>query len=282
MSQSKISFKKILRTWLPVFFWSLVLYLIFQSVIFHKLSIKGLVGAVLPITFNQYWFVTVYFFMYCSIPFLNPVVESLNTKKRKQYFLTLALVLIVAHTHYVFGNTGLIGSNLLSFYVMYCIGGLFRKDRIFENQKDIKFIKLVTALIFISQVYLILLFVMVGSKYQMPRLLFLAEKIAVNPSFLFVISDAVGLFAWIGSSRIDYHPLINQLASATFGIYLISDNSLVRNWLWNQLLGMHTIIHKGILIIAGYTLVMSLLVFISCGLIEKLRQIIFKKVFPKL
>lgn len=202
MSQSKISLKKIFKTWLPVFFWSFILYLIFQLSIFHQFSIKGLIKAILPITFNQYWFVTVYFFMYCSIPFLNPIVESLNTKKQKQYFLILGLILIIAHTHYVFGSMGLIGSNLLSFYIMYCIGGLFRKGQIFENLKTIKFIKLITGLIFIIQICLISLFVIVGAKFQIPQLLFLAEKVAVNPSFLFVISDAIGYLRGLDQAKL--------------------------------------------------------------------------------
>lgn len=77
MINSKITLKKIIKLWLPIFFWSLILYLIMGKVTSNPFTIKSLIKSIFPIVFAQYWFMTAYFFMYLLIPILNIIVKNI-------------------------------------------------------------------------------------------------------------------------------------------------------------------------------------------------------------
>ena len=69
MIYSHITLAKIIKLWLPIFFWSILLYSFVGIMINNEFSIKNTITSFFPIIFNQYWFMTVYVFMYCLIPF---------------------------------------------------------------------------------------------------------------------------------------------------------------------------------------------------------------------
>ena len=63
MLYSHISVKKLVKLWLPIFFWSVILTVVFDTMSGHFSLIK-LVESAFPIIFNQYWFMTAYLFTY--------------------------------------------------------------------------------------------------------------------------------------------------------------------------------------------------------------------------
>lgn len=276
MATSKISLKKVLRTWLPVFFWSLALYLGFQLEVLHDFSFMGILKATLPITTNQYWFVTVYFFMYLSVPLLNTVINSIETKRQKLYFIILGFVVVMSQSGSLFGQTGLVGSQLLAFYFVYCVGGLIRKNCLLENEQLTKKIKVVGVLIYLCGISISTGLIIIGAKLNNRSFFSWADKFAVDPALLFVVVNTISLFIWLGSSKIRYHYWINRTAKTTFGVYLISDNSFVRNWLWNQVFNMGKLISTSTFYLIIYVLTSSLIVFVVCSLLEAMRQSIFK------
>lgn len=81
MLYSKISVKKIVKLWLPISFWSVALSLIFGGLITRKLTVSGLAKSILPITFNQYWFMSTYVFMYLLVPLLNKMILAINVNE---------------------------------------------------------------------------------------------------------------------------------------------------------------------------------------------------------
>lgn len=64
MINSKISLGKVIKLWLPIFFWSIILFGTLNLFYLHSFSVNNLIKSIFPILFNQYWFMTVYFFMY--------------------------------------------------------------------------------------------------------------------------------------------------------------------------------------------------------------------------
>lgn len=120
MINSKISYQKIIKLWLPIVFWSLILYLTFN---WRQIQVIPLIKSIFPVIFNQYWFMTVYFLMYCLIPILNKVVVTCITSRNKYYFLILGEMLILTSCPWIFGKPGIAGSNLINFCVVYCFGG---------------------------------------------------------------------------------------------------------------------------------------------------------------
>ena len=270
MVYSKISLKKLIQLWLPIFFWSIILYLIMSNVIGYSLGLKSMVRSLFPIAFAQYWFMTAYFFMYLLIPLLNTVIKSINSKEKIIYFIIIGIILIATSTHTFFkGNAG---SMLLNFCIVYCWGGLIRiyhsKIRQSLNSKLMG----IFILLELMGIELPLIGFLLTGKEQ---LLKISNKFVVAPSTLFMVLIAVTFFIYVSFWKDNYYPWVNKIAATTFGIYLISDNNNVREFLWNNLLHMHTIMNKNYAVI--YVIVASLVVFIVCSLIEALRKKLFSK-----
>lgn len=270
MINSSISFKKIIKLWLPIFFWSLLLYLLFN---FRHISIKPLIQSMFPIIFNQYWFMTVYIFMYCLIPFLNIIVNSLDSKEKKAYFLALGLLIVLANCSFLFGTAGNTGSNLLNFCFMYCVGGMIHKEKILHNKELIQKLKKSFFIILILVLILIPILVFLASQTQKILFIHFAQAIMFSNFSWFVLFFATEIFILIGSQQIKYNLLLNKIASLTFGIYLISDNTYVRSWLWTKMLHLNFSLSRSPLIIVSYTILITIIVFIICGLIEFIQKL---------
>ena len=88
---------------------------------------------------------------------------------------------------------------------------------------------------------------------------------------------SIALFVIIGSKKIKYNSVINQIATTTFGIYLISDNQHVQSWLWHSVFHMDKMLYQPILVMILYAFGVSILVFCVCGLLDFIRKLIFKK-----
>ena len=76
------------------------------------------------------------------------------------------------------------------------------------------------------------------------------------------------------SLKIPHSKIINLLASATFGVYLIHDNNFVRPFLWHKVFMNASFQNSPYLI--PYSIGVILLVYVVCTLIELTRSRIFK------
>ena len=90
---------------------------------------------------------------------------------------------------------------------------------------------------------------------------------------LLTISIAFCLFVGFRSLRVKYSALINTIASATFGVYLIHDNAFVRRFLWLKLFRNAEFFGSRYFI--AYSLAAILIVYAVCVMIELLRMRIF-------
>ena len=97
--------------------------------------------------------------------------------------------------------------------------------------------------------------------YNMQRLPILVISILMFVGFLNIE---------IGCNRI-----INLVASATFGVYLIHDNDYVRPFLWNIVFKNSSYSDSSLLI--PYSLLVIAVVFVGCTLIELVRIYILEK-----
>lgn len=271
MINSKISFGKLIKLWLPIFFWSLLLFLFLGN----HLSIKELIKAIFPILFGKYWFMTVYVFMYCLIPVLNNVVNSIKSKREFLYLGILSLFIIGG----AFPKLGLnmIASRLANFCIIYCIGAIICKQSILKNEKYIQLAKkLFIVFIFVD---ILGVFALMYAGGVLDKIIFikLSKDIVIHHWTMIGIAEAITLFIMMGATNIGYHPIINRIATCMFGIYLISDNEYIQKIIWYQLFNMkHALFYPWWLMI-GYILGVTIVVFVCCGILEYIRQLIFSK-----
>lgn len=267
MINSKIKINKVVKLWLPVLFWS-VITCILSGIILKDLSIINLIKAYFPIVFDQYWFMTTYIFMYMLIPFLNLIVLNINGKHIILFLLIGFLI--------VFNNPlpyeKEIWSNLMTFCVVYCIGGLIRQNK--EKIKKERYILWTFSIYLLVAIcaYGIIKIATVTGKYNLAS--YAREIVGLRP---LVIVCAIFLFLGIGLfSNISYKPVINKTAGLMFGIYLISDSNGLRNLIWLNVFRLnHVFNSQSCVITFVYPLLATVLVFVCCGVIEYLRKLVF-------
>lgn len=276
MLYSKISLGKIIKVWFPVFFWSVLLFICFD--LFESgWNLKSFVRAIFPIIFGEYWFMTTYVFMYLLIPFLNKVAVSVNTNFKKIYFLMISFIILISNFSEISGLHENLASNLAYFCIIYIFGALLRKDNVLNNNTWVSLAKKVFIIFIFLDIIVIMSATFLGSRLHKMFFFGLAKEIVVNYWSLIPVVLSIALFVIIGSKKIKYNSVINQIAATTFGIYLISDNQHVQSWLWHSVFHMGKMLYQPILVMILYVFGVSILVFCVCGLLDFIRELIFKK-----
>lgn len=280
MINSKISVKKIIKLWLPIFFWSVSSCLISNMILGH-FDLREFIMSFFPIYFNQYWFMTVYVFMYCLIPFLNVVVNYINHNNKMLFLFIVVGVFIIFPgfpkkiTYGVYIN-----SQLADFCIVYCIGALVRKSEYLKKYKKMYVWPLISFLTCCVYFILTLVLSFLAQRYNNPAFIYYSEKLKNAGAFLPLI-ESFSLFAWLGTSDIKYNKVINKIAGLTFGIYLISDSNAFRELIWIRLFHMNNYFGSPIYLMIVGTIVISAIVFVVCAILEWLRKMIFKKLENK-
>jgi surface polysaccharide O-acyltransferase-like enzyme len=92
VTSSKIKIFKILKLWLQLFFYSVLLYLVFILTGQEDFSIRTFINTCLPVLNSNWWFASTYFVLYLISPFINIFLKAMD-KKQYQRFLCLLLVI---------------------------------------------------------------------------------------------------------------------------------------------------------------------------------------------
>lgn len=259
---------KIILFWLQTFFYSFALFII--SIIFRKecFSIVSLAKTFLPISFSSWWFASVYFLIYVLHPYIN---LGLNSMTAKQYRWFLSILIILWSIIPTFTTSQLYSNQLIELLLMYCIAGYIRKFGLFVNVKSKQWLSLWLLFSLITLLSSILL-LLLGRKWSLAATH--STYFYSRTSFL-TIARAVCFFMAFLKMKIQNITLINRFSSATFGVYLLHDSALLRNWLWIDLLKNASYANK--LSIIPYSIICTLAIFAVGVVIDLLRQQLIEK-----
>lgn len=114
----RLSIEKVAKLEIPVIFYSVILFLLFDT-----LTLGGAITAVLPVITKRYWFLTAYFLLMLVSPFLNSYISS-RTREELIMVLLWALLLFVVipsfSPHYRMADNR--GMDVVNFCVLYLVG----------------------------------------------------------------------------------------------------------------------------------------------------------------
>ncbi len=269
------SFKlnKLIKLISQVLFYSLGIYIVFVMLKINTFSITECIKVILPITFNQYWFITVYVALYFITPYINKLLNSFNKKEYIKYLMLGFMLISLLH---IFTSKDLYFNQLMEFIFYYSIGAYLKKysDNIFKY-KNINTIVLITSIILlilsvISMDLLGLKISILGEK----SIYFFARY---SPLIILI---AISIFNAFNKINMENNKFINSISSCVFGVYLIHDNKCIRNVLWTKILRVPDYVNSNLLIL--HIIVSVLLVFIVCIIIEFVRKNTIEKVTDKL
>ena len=275
--ESKFKLEKLLHLYVQILFYSVTLAFLMK---FLNVDLTSrLLAVVLPITNREYWFATVYIGLYCLMPYLNIILEHADRKQMKQLLLVLGMLFSVVPTF--FHASGWMGEegaySIVWFCFLYLLGAYVRK----YGQAVIGKSKTKIGLCFLGSLLIVPLskfaVVLLGRGGMLPEnLITKASEILYPSNSLPELCASVLLLLIFCSVKIENAKLakiINLVCGVTFGIYLIHNNRNLSHYLWEKCRVHYWLAEKGNLFV-----IIGILfgVFAVCGLIEWLRQQMFK------
>ncbi|MBQ9516641.1 MAG: acyltransferase [Eubacterium sp.] len=266
------SFKisKIVKLWLQVFFYSALLFCV-TIYITKEFHLSMLPNLFLPISFRDWWFVSAYFVMYLISPLLN---KALNSLSKKQYLRVIIVAVVMWSVIPTLFNVYLESNSLLWFITLYAIAGYIRKFNPFEKYDRKLFLFAAVVLAVVSLALRILLFDIldvVNTKFQ-PYV-----NSPYNMQYLLTLLISICIFVYFSKLDIQYNKAINTVSSTTFAIYLIHDYPSIREYLWNYVF-VYTK-YLGSIKIIPYSIIVVLLIFVFCAVIELIRQNLIERFY---
>ena len=284
MCEKKFKISRVLRIWLQVLEYTVILYLVSCLAGMNSFEAAGVKKSLLPITNETYWFMTKYIFLLILSPFINLLIENCDRLRLKVLCISLFAVFSVLPS--VFHYTDFLnlsrGYSLPWFVCLYIFGAYIRKFGVpfFSSKGKCLAGYLISILcIYVPRVIFGLLKCYADKEYGYAKVLY-------NYNFVFTLLSALFLFGLIKNMAIKSSAVgrvIAFLAPATLGVYLLHLNDYSVKWFFRGILRPERIGNPGLLI--AHSLFVILAVYLLCAMAEKIRLWIFeanplmKKVF---
>jgi surface polysaccharide O-acyltransferase-like enzyme len=265
-----VNWQKILKFIGQVLFYSIVIFVIGKLMGVDGLGSRSLIKACFPITFSQWWFASGYFVLYLFHPFLNKLLHSLDKSSYQKLILMLVICWSVIPT---FTTSSYQSNSLLWFVTLYSISGYIKlhgsNSKFTAKHYFISFL-ICSVLTYSTSV----VFTLFGRKWDIfsshATYFYDQEKVTT-------LLISLCLFMFFVSLKINYNKCINIVASATFGVYLIHDHSIIRQFLWVDIF--QNAQYQDRLILIPYSIAVVVVVFAVCSLIDLFRQQLIERPF---
>ena len=269
-----IRWKKVIKLWGQVFFYSVVLYLVRSCVLNGSLlpnreTLPEFLKYLRPITNAIQWFPAPYLLMYLLHPWLNMFLRSIRKNSYQQLLFLLLVCWCIIPTAL---NSGFQSNNLLWFITLYMLAGYMRlyglKEALVRRAGTYAAISLLLGYLLTISIMLL------GTRWE-----YFSGKITRfhGMNMLPQVLSSVFLLQAFANWRIGSRKWINRISSATFGVYLIHDNGLIRPLLWKNLF--HVADYQDSLAIIPYSIAVVLTIFACCALVDLLRQLTVERIF---
>lgn len=262
-------FNRSFRFWGQLFFYSLLIFgFSFVTKNGHT-GISDIVKTFFPVTFSVWWFASTYFVLYLLHPYLNKFLRSI-TKKEYQAFLGLLIIIWCVIPTLTTSNYQ--ANSLWEFVMFYAIAGYIRLYGLNPKLKGwYYFIGFAGFMLLTFASYVICTVAATKIPVVASRALHFYGRNKI-PTLL----ASVCLFAAFTNIKPFYSRFINIVSSATFGVYLLHDHPVLREYLWIDLFNNSAF--SDTIMIIPYSIFTTMLIYICATLIDLLRQQIAKPV----
>ena len=270
--------------------YSNLIYLLFQTFFYNywiaficqrarPSIVKDLYHYLFPLFISDYWYFNAYFAMYFFLPLINVGIKNMNKKEMEIFnwslFLLFSCFNQIRHYskrfrkdffHFVNGFT------YMWLIILYFFGSYFGKYKI-NFHSHTKFAKiLINSLLLFFITFLRSFLILYKKFYHQNSKAMIVEY--TSPSSVIISLIFINILSNLEINNKISQTIISFLSPLTYGVYLLHNHYLVRNfviknkYLW--LLKSHSIV----MIILE--LFQSLKIFILCSFIDYIRLLIFK------
>lgn len=260
MCRSEWTWKKLVKLYLQVVFYSILIYTIFCLTGKDTFSITKTLGLVWPVREIHSNFVSCFIVWYLFIPFFNILIGNLS--KNLMGYLTVLLLSLYCFLPQIPGFH--IGFNYVSWFtVLYFVAAYIRiygfPIRITHKQWGI-----IAICCIIGGGMSIMILELLNKMYldfNIYTYWFMSDSNRVFPLFI-----ALSSFMWFKDVKIPYSKWINAIGGATFGVLLIHANSdTMRQWLWCETVDCMGHYGESLIWTLGYAGISVLVIFFVCS-----------------
>ena len=258
-------YAKYLKFWTPIFVYNVGITICFYIFTSDIVSIKDIVKATLPVTTYEYWYVNAYTALFFLIPWINRFVYNVSKKELNQLICILFMLFSFYST---FSNLISDTFNLRDGYsffwlvILYIIGAWIKKNRVNEKGGRLFWVGLICSCIAITWIWRMFAPIANG--------LFL--------SYMSITIVLIGVGFVVIFSRIKLNAvmvsLVRIFSPAAFGVYLIHEQNLVRDFLIQD--SFFWIANSRTWLVPFEVIGCAGLIFIGCLCIEKVRLLLFE------
>lgn len=266
MCRSNYSWNKLLKLYLQILFYVIVIYSIFCITGYEKLTIYNILWKIWPAKSIADDFISCFLLFYLFIPFINIFISSLD---KKNYLRLVILMLIIFSLLPTIPKIIMTFNYVGWFVILYLIGAYIRN---FESNLKISHQK---------WGYITLILLILASLTVIGMTAIYKLKYIPNFAPYYFISDsnkilslmiAISSFMFFKDLRIPHSRLINVIGGTTFGVLLIHANSnAMRTWLWKETINCTENYNDDVLFSFGYALGSVVVIFIVCSGIDWFR-----------
>ncbi|MBQ9432731.1 MAG: acyltransferase family protein [Synergistaceae bacterium] len=265
-----VKWKHIFGLWLRMLFWSVVIFLL--AVLFGGVNInfRNIFAVFTPVLSRTWWFLTYYIALYIFHPFLNKILCDLTQDSYRKFIavicVTWGVILITNNTlHFRY---------VIDFICLYSVGGYIRlwtegKGKSIYILYGAGFMLLNYALLCLTEQN------NVTASETLNRSLH--PEIYLNAmSGVFNIAASVSIFLGFMGLSIPNNRVINLLASAVTGVYMLHDHPLAVQFWWHYIFRVPS--YQGSPYLIAYAVFAVLTVYSVCTIVELCRIAIFKSI----
>ena len=256
-----VQLSKYLELWLQVVLYSVGLTVIIQ-VVTGNFDVKELLKACLPVTSSRYWYFTAYTAVYFAMPWINRLIGVCSEgETRRLLLLLVAFVVYNSIANVVYDPIKLSGGySFVWLAILYLTGACIKKLDIAAKVKKWQCVVCSVILLMFTWV---------------TKLVTSDVNLLTTYTSVTIAGSAVALlllFSKLNIERIG-RCVVSAFAPCAFGVYLIHDHPLVREFLIID--SFEWIAKNPFYLIPLWVLLVSGCIFALCLLIDKLRQIFF-------
>lgn len=272
INTDNIKLKKVIKLWCQIFFYSFIIYLIFTLTGYQKFNITSFIKSIMPIIYSQYWFASSYFILYLFVPYINKLVKNIEKVSYKKLLVLMFVLWSILPT---LTKQKLYMNEILWFLFLYLVAGYIRLY-FNDTRKTCKWYFINTILVFILTFSITIIMDLLSLKYPYFNK-YTTYLYGMNQIPILIIS--ILLFLTFKNLKLRNIKVINTIASATFGVYLIHDNPIMRVFLWKTLFKNASFQFS--LSLIPYAIMCIVIVYIVSTIIELLRIHLLEKYWLK-
>lgn len=243
--------KKAILIWLETIFYSLLIFVFGLITGIVKKPNQQVWLSVFPFISDLYWFVDGYIILILLIPFIN---RALRESTRKEFIYLIGIFSILSSA--LAGYSPILNNEIQASFLFpaYLIGAYLRKYDINISYAGTKCVLIYAITISGAVVFYLI-------KWD--------AYVNIFYFGIFQLIMATLMFDRFANIKPFYSKTINLLAKSVFAMYLITDNNIIRDFLWELPIFKNATISLWKINLIGIPIVIGLM--IACALIDRVR-----------